>query len=84
MKNRTPYCIFCNEKMENQTSKKRFCSDKCRVYWHRRHPKGNTISPVELASKMEDINKTVSIVINKQDAENEPKKGTLAWFLKNS
>jgi len=41
--------------------------------------------PYEInASKLEDINQKASIVSNKQDAKNEPKEGTLAWFLKNS
>jgi tRNA(Ile2) C34 agmatinyltransferase TiaS len=84
MKNRTPYCIYCKERMESQTSKKKFCSDKCRVYFHRKYPNGNVISPVELASKLEDINKNVSIALNRQAAENEPKEGSLAWFIKNS
>jgi tRNA(Ile2) C34 agmatinyltransferase TiaS len=84
MKNRTPFCIYCNERMESQTSKKKFCSDKCRVYFHRKYPNGNVISPVELASKLEDINKNVSIALNRQSAENEPKEGSLAWFIKNS
>jgi tRNA(Ile2) C34 agmatinyltransferase TiaS len=84
MNNRTPNCIYCNQKMESQSSKKKFCSDKCRVYWHRKYPKGNTISPIELASKLEDINKKVSVPPNKQAVENEPKEGTLAWFLKKS
>ena len=70
--------------MESQTSKKKFCSDKCRVYFHRKYPNGNVISPVELASKLEDINKNVPIALNRQAAENEPKEGSLAWFIKNS
>jgi len=28
-------CLYCGEKMESETAKKRFCSDKCRVYWKR-------------------------------------------------
>jgi len=41
--------------------------------------------PYEInASKLDDINEKVSIVLNRQAVENEPKEGTLAWFLKNS
>jgi hypothetical protein len=71
--------------MESQTSKKKFCSDKCRVYFNREYPNGKTISPVELASKLEDIHK---VIVEPQKeikvSKNEPKEGTLAWFLKNS
>ena len=85
MNNRTPNCIYCNEKMESQTSKKRFCSDKCRVYWHRKHPKGNVISPLELASKLANLSETVEKVQKEiKVLKNEPKEGSLAWFMKNS
>jgi len=85
MNNRTPNCIYCNEKMESQTSKKRFCSDKCRVYWHRKHPKGNVISPLELASKLANFSETVEKVQKEiKVLKSEPKEGSLAWFMKNS
>lgn len=29
---RKEFCEYCNEKMESKTAKKRFCSEKCRVY----------------------------------------------------
>jgi len=71
--------------MESQTSKKRFCSDKCRVYWHRKHPKGNVISPLELASKLANLSETVEKVQKEiKVLKNEPKEGSLAWFMKNS
>ena len=28
-------CEYCGEKMESKTAKKRFCSEKCRVYFSR-------------------------------------------------
>jgi hypothetical protein len=28
-------CLYCGEKMESETAKKKFCSDKCRVYFGR-------------------------------------------------
>lgn len=31
----SPKCEYCNEKMQKGTAKKRFCSDKCRVYFNR-------------------------------------------------
>ena len=36
------------------------------------------------ASKLEDINKKVKVVLSKKADENEPKEGSLAWFIKNS
>jgi tRNA(Ile2) C34 agmatinyltransferase TiaS len=84
MINRTPYCIYCGERMESVTAKKKYCSDKCRVYFNREYPNGKTISPVELASKLADKPKVVQSIELKEEAKNEPKEGSLAWFIKNS
>jgi hypothetical protein len=85
MKNRTPFCIYCGERMESQTSKKKFCSDKCRVYFHRKYPNGNTISPVELASKLADNAKVVEISIEKNKTPPEGLKGIdlVIWKAEN-
>jgi len=84
MINRTPYCIYCGERMESKTAKKKYCSDKCRVYFNREYPNGKTISPVELASKLADKTKVVQISAKQEESKNEPKEGSLAWFIKNS
>ena len=85
MKNRTPFCIYCGERMESQTSKKKFCSDKCRVYFHRKHPNGNTISPVELASKLADNAKVVEIPVENHKMPPEGLKGIdlIIWKAEN-
>ena len=36
------------------------------------------------ASKLADINQKVKVVLNRKYAENEPKEGSLAWYIKNS
>lgn len=84
MINRTPYCIYCGERMESVTAKKKYCSDKCRVYFNREYPNGKTISPVELASKLADKTKVIESIDQKEEVKNEPKEGSLAWFIKNS
>lgn len=43
--------------MESKTTKKRFCSDKCRVYWNRENPNGVVISPIELEKKIKEAKK---------------------------
>jgi tRNA(Ile2) C34 agmatinyltransferase TiaS len=82
---KTPYCIYCGERMESLTAKKKYCSDKCRVYFHREYPNGKTISPVELASKLK-VNSKMEQEYKKENkvSKNEPKEGSLAWFIKNS
>jgi len=32
-----PICKYCGEEYLRNRDTKRFCSDKCRVYWHRRN-----------------------------------------------
>lgn len=32
-------CEYCESEMEAINRNKKFCSDKCRVYWNREHPK---------------------------------------------
>ena len=66
MKNRTPFCIYCNQRMESQTSKKKFCSDKCRVYFHRKFPNGNIISPVELEKELKAKIKPIEEVLEEK------------------
>lgn len=75
MINRTPFCIYCNERMESETSKKKFCSDKCRVYWHRKYPKGNVISATELTSKLVVSSKLEQIPIENQKTPPDGLKG---------
>lgn len=37
-------CEYCESSMESINRNKRFCSDKCRVYWNRENPK--VVKPV--------------------------------------
>lgn len=33
------HCLYCEKEMDAAYRNKRFCSDKCRVYWNRENPK---------------------------------------------
>jgi hypothetical protein len=72
---RCPFCIYCKERMQRGTAKKKFCSDKCRVYWHRKYPNGNVVSPVEIASKLADNDKVVEIPVETEKMPPEGLKG---------
>ena len=37
-------CEYCGEKMESKTAKKRFCSEKCRVYFNRKNKSGDMVA----------------------------------------
>ena len=36
-------CMYCEQKMEAKYRNKKFCSNKCRVYWNRENIKEQTI-----------------------------------------
>lgn len=36
-------CLYCGEKMESKTAKKKFCSPKCRLYFKREKDRGSLI-----------------------------------------
>lgn len=42
---KTENCIYCGEKMESKTAKKKFCSTKCRVYYKRELARGTLNLP---------------------------------------
>lgn len=33
-------CLYCGDKMESKTAKKKFCSSKCRIYYKREKARG--------------------------------------------
>ena len=35
MREKRENCKYCDKKLEDGTTRKEFCSDKCRVYWNR-------------------------------------------------
>jgi len=65
---KTENCIYCGEKMESITAKKKYCSDKCKLYFNReknvikRGPPFKNMPPYdrnspksEVGSKLEQI-----------------------------
>lgn len=57
-------CIYCHEPMESKTAKKKFCSEKCRVYYHRELARGTLDLP-------KDYLQFKNVGILKQDGEIE-------------
>jgi hypothetical protein len=76
-------CMYCEEPMESVTAKKKFCSDKCKVYWHRTKKKlpGNK-------EKIEPVpNKTKSSRSGSKDSSMPQGLGRIAqmrWIRENS
>ncbi len=38
MKKKNENCKYCGDKLEAKTTRREFCSNKCKVYWHRENP----------------------------------------------
>jgi hypothetical protein len=42
-------CIYCGEKMEDvKSAKRKFCNDKCRIYYGRELSRGTLVVPVKV------------------------------------
>lgn len=52
-------CLYCGQKMESKTAKKRFCSDAHRVYWNRE----KSIEKI-LELNKEEIDKVAADIVN--------------------
>jgi len=64
-------CEYCGEKMESITAKKRFCSEKCRVYFSRtKSVLKNEPQKQIIGSNLEDVRKSVQIPVQ---SEKKPK-----------
>lgn len=51
-------CVYCNEKMESKTAKKKFCSDLHRLYYHRELKRGTLIFNKSVKKEESEILKT--------------------------
>lgn len=61
MKKKRDNCKYCDEPMDAKTTRKEFCSVKCKVYWHRdNEPK--KVAPKEEKKKLEEEKKDLSDV----------------------
>jgi predicted nucleic acid-binding Zn ribbon protein len=60
-------CEYCGEKMESITAKKRFCSEKCRVYLSRlKSVLKNEPQKQIIGSNLEDVRKLVQIPVQSE------------------
>jgi hypothetical protein len=58
-------CLYCGEKMDSKTAKKKFCSDQHRVYYNREKNSGTTITDLTQPTKIiEPVKPTGSLKTN--------------------
>lgn len=82
MKQRLENCKYCGNKLADGTTRKKFCSDKCRVYWNRE----NELLPIPTQSyvdenlneipkeKQPSLGEPVTINLRRYDYSKMPKK----------
>jgi predicted nucleic acid-binding Zn ribbon protein len=65
-------CIYCGEKMESITAKKKYCSAKCRLYFNRERKKAIIVAePVIKSIKVEKtISNTKNTITTVETAKN--------------
>ena len=65
-------CDYCNKPLEAKYRSKRFCDDKCRVYWNRENPKH--ISNLNKKTEVLEPQKPISIVKSNSKISNVPER----------
>jgi hypothetical protein len=60
----------CKNEFENKTGRRRFCSDACKMKWHRKHPKKNTATKLDIQVLLNEFKAAIQEMggLNKQTA----------------
>ena len=67
-------CEYCGEKMESKTAKKRFCSEKCRVYFNRESKYFKEKNLIEIIDTTGNPNILANSDLMASNLANKPKK----------
>lgn len=60
-------CLYCGKEMESEYRSKKFCTDKCRVYFNRETPKikiQDLTTPTNVVKPITELPKTTNKVIS--------------------
>ena len=68
-------CEYCGEKMESVTAKKRFCSQKCRVYFNRESKCSKTKPLLEIIDTTGEPNILANLPIKEVSDKKQMPKG---------
>lgn len=49
----------CNNEFENKTGRRRFCSDACKMKWHRKHPQKNVATKFDIQVLLNEFKATI-------------------------
>lgn len=88
MKQKINNCLYCEKKLEeNITTRKRFCSSKCRVYYNRQKTDGLKIKKAgdNKPANKKEIKQPLTdnrIVRHPLWEEGDPAQGTMAFMFK--
>lgn len=75
-------CLYCGEKMESITAKKKFCSALHKLYWHRENKKGAVEDVFIGAPKNFDNIKHEENKNHKLWQQGDPSEKSNAFYLK--
>lgn len=53
-------CLHCKKEFEAKTDKRKFCSDSCRVMYHRKHGGKNSIKPFQVQALYNEMMEVLS------------------------
>lgn len=73
MKKKRDNCKYCNEPMDAKTTRKEFCSVKCKVYWHRDNEAAKEVVKEEKKKSKEEEKAPSNIKVNLDDVKKRPK-----------
>lgn len=70
-------CLYCGEKMESKTAKKKFCSPKCRIYYKREEARKGVIPIAPITKKSIQLENQQ----NKKEPESVPNTPLADWEI---
>ena len=85
---KTENCLYCGEKMESITAKKKYCSNKCRLYYNRERNVLEVPKQVDNIKPEQVVTKKVEVLESPKNDKLEMPKGLsleerIYWMEKN-
>lgn len=69
---KTENCLYCGEKMESITAKKKYCSNKCRLYYNRERNVLEVPKQVDNIKPEQVVTKKVEVLESPKNRPNPP------------
>lgn len=73
-------CLECKTEFKSKTDRRKFCSDKCKVKWHRKHPKKDSVSKFDFQALYNEFKAAIQDLGKIQHVMPISQKDTLAIY----